>query len=173
MATARLRLVTGKIWLTPVDERILESLLSVAAAETEPDEVMPPVSAPAGWSQARREAFREFYRASYGGLTGPTGNQMYAIMSDAGVLGMIRMGRRDEPATVETGMWLGQSARGQGVAVTALRLLLTEAARVGARVVVAETTADNGPALGVLRRCGAVLQPVGDGAVHAEIRLGG
>ena len=49
--------------LTPVDEQTLEPLLSVAVADTVPDEVMPPVKAPAGWSQVRREAFRESRRA--------------------------------------------------------------------------------------------------------------
>jgi RimJ/RimL family protein N-acetyltransferase len=84
---------------------------------------------------------------------------------------MIRMARGDEPDTVETGMWLGQSARGQGVGVAALRALLAEAARVGARVVVAETTPSNAEALGVLRKCGAVLREM-DGVVRAEIRTG-
>jgi RimJ/RimL family protein N-acetyltransferase len=163
--------VTGNVRLAPVDEQNLEPLLSVAVAEAEPDEVMPAVEAPAGWSQARREAFREFHRASYGGLDGPTHTLMYAVVSDGDVVGMIRMARRDEPDTVETGMWLGQSARGQGIGVTALRLLLDEAARVGAKVVVAETTTTNTPALGVLRRCGAVFQDDGT-VVRAEIRLG-
>ncbi len=73
-----LRLVAGDVRLTPVDEQTLEPLLSVAIAETEPHEVMPPVTAPAGWSQVCREAFREFYRSSYGGLDGPTRTLMYA-----------------------------------------------------------------------------------------------
>lgn len=156
--------------LTPVDEQTLEPLLSVAVADTVPDEVMPPVKAPAGWSQVRREAFREFYRSSYGGLDGPTRTLMYAIICDGNVVGMIRMARRDEPDTVETGMWLGQSTRGQGIGAAALRLLLTEAARTGSRRVVAETTSHNTAALEVLRRCGALLRD--DGAkVRAEIPL--
>jgi len=163
--------VTGKVWLAPVDEQNLESLLSVAVAEAEPDEVMPPVSAPAGWSQARREAFREFHRASFGGLSGPTGNLMYAVVSDAGVLGVIRMARCANPDTVETGIWLGKSARGQGIAATALRLLFVEAAQLGVRRVVAETTADNAAALSVLRRVGAVLESDDDGTVRAGIQL--
>jgi hypothetical protein len=40
--------------LTPVDERLLTPLLSVAVEETKPDEVMPPVEAPPGWSQQGR-----------------------------------------------------------------------------------------------------------------------
>ena len=107
-----LRLVTGNVRLTPVDEQILEPLSSVVIAETEPDEVMPPVKAPGGWSQVRWEAFREFDRASYGGLRGPTSTLMYAIVCDGDFVGMIRMARRDEPDTMETGTWLGESACG-------------------------------------------------------------
>ncbi|MEV4755633.1 GNAT family N-acetyltransferase [Micromonospora sp. NPDC049559] len=162
--------MTGRVRLTPMDEQVLEPLLSVAVAEAEPGEVMPPVEAPAGWSQARRDAFREFYRASFAGLDGPTRTLMYAILADEDVVGMIRMSRRDEPGMVETGMWLGQSARGQGIGLAALRELLVEAERNGVSVVVAETTAANAAALGVLRKCGAVLHH-DDGAVHAEIRL--
>ncbi|MDW5325413.1 GNAT family protein [Plantactinospora sp. KLBMP9567] len=163
--------MTREVRLTPVDEQNLEPLLSVAVAETEPDEVMPPVEAPAGWSQARRDAFREFHRANFGGLDGPTGNLMYAIVQDGDVVGMARLGRHAEPGTLETGMWLGKSTRGQGIGLIALRLLLAEAVEAGARRVVAETRADNIPALNLLARCGAVLG--GDGtAIRAEIRLG-
>ncbi|MBO4206548.1 GNAT family N-acetyltransferase [Micromonospora echinofusca] len=160
--------MAGDVRLVPVDDKTLEPLLSIAAAEAEPDDVMPPVEAPAGWSHARREAFRDFHRAHYGGLEGPTRTLMYAIMLGGEVVGMIRLARRDEPGVMETGMWLGRSARGQGIAVAALREALTEAAGHGARVVVAETTAGNTPAIGVLTRCGAVLRRDGDD-VHAEI----
>ena len=163
--------MTGHVRLEPVDEGNLEALLSVAAAEADPAEVMPPVVAPPGWSEARREAFRAFHRQHYAGLDGPTHTIMYAILVGGDVLGMIRMARRAEPGTVETGMWLGRSARGLGLGATALRALLAEAERIGARRVVAETTVQNEPALSLLRRCGAELRTDGDGAVRAEIRL--
>jgi hypothetical protein len=118
------RLVTGDVRLTPVDEQTLEPLLSVAVVETEPDEVMPPVRAPAGWSQARREAFREFYRSSHGGLDGPT-----------------RTLNRRAATPIP---W----PRDRNVA----RAVSTAA-------------------LGMLRRCGAVLRDDGTG-VRAEIALG-
>lgn len=143
----------------------------MAVAEAEPGEVMPPVPGPPGWSQARREAFREFHRARFGGLDGPTGTAMYAINVGGDVVGMIRMSHTDEPRTMETGMWLGRSARGQGIAVAALRCLLAEAARVGARRVVANTTVANRAALGVLIRSGAVLHQEGE-AVRAELGVG-
>lgn len=162
--------MAGAVRLEPVDERNLEPLLSVAAAEAEPDDVMPPVDAPAGWSLARREAFRDFHRASFGGLDGPTRTQMYAILAAGEVVGMVRMTRCDEPGTVETGMWLGRSARGQGLGAVALRELLSAAAAAGMQTVVAETTPDNAGALSVLRKCGAKLHE--DGVkVRAEMCL--
>lgn len=163
--------MTGQVRLTPVDEQTLEPLLSVAAAETEPAEVMPPVPGPAGWSLARRDAFREFHRNHFGGLDGPTRTIMYAIAVGPDVVGMIRMSRTDDPNTVETGMWLGKSARGQGIGVAALRALLTEAARAGARSVVANTTTGNVAALRALTRCGAVIHRDGD-AARAELQVG-
>jgi RimJ/RimL family protein N-acetyltransferase len=163
--------VTREIRLTPVGEHVLEALLSVAVAEAEPHEVMPPVEAPAGWSQARREAFRAFHRRNYGGLDGPTRTAMYAVIHSGGdVVGAARLTRRDEAGTFETGLWLGQSARGQGIGLTTMALLLTEAARAGARAVVAETKPDNTAALRVLTRAGADLRLDGD-VVRAEFCL--
>ena len=155
------------VGLTPVDERLLTPLLSVAVAETKPDEVMPPVEAPPGWSQPRRDAFCEFYRSHYRGLNGPTRTLTYGILCNSDVVGMIRMARSDGPDTLETGMWLGRSARGRGIGVRALRLLLDEAARPGPAASWPKLAA-NAAAIKVLRRCSAVL--VFDGSqVHAEI----
>ncbi|MET7832936.1 Protein N-acetyltransferase, RimJ/RimL family [Micromonospora sediminicola] len=162
--------MTGAVRLEPVDERNLEPLLSVAAAEAEPEDVMPPVDAPAGWSLARRDAFREFHRASFGGLAGPTRTAMYAVVSGGEVVGMVRMARRDEPGVVETGMWLGRSARGRGLGAAALRELLHAAAAAGMHTVVADTTPDNAGALSVLRRCGAELREE-NGRIHARMCL--
>jgi RimJ/RimL family protein N-acetyltransferase len=162
--------MSGNVRLAPVDERNLESLLSVAVAEADPAEVMPPVAAPAGWSHTRREAFRSFHRQHFGGLAGPTGTVVYAIMIGRDVIGMVRLAQRDESGVMETGIWLGRSAREQGIGSAALRALLDEAAALGAKRVVAETTADNGPAIGLLRRCGAELRYYED-EVRAEILL--
>ncbi|MFV2099594.1 GNAT family N-acetyltransferase [Micromonospora sp. LOL_024] len=162
--------MTGVVRLEPVDEQNLEPLLSVAVAEAEPAEVMPPVAAPAGWSHARREAFREYHRASFGGLDAATRTAMYAIVVGGEVVGMIRMSRRDEPDVVEMGLWLGQSARGQGIGPAALRELLNLAAAAGVRTVVADTAAEHRGARSVLARCGAKLRDDGD-RVYAEISL--
>ncbi|GIJ32233.1 GNAT family N-acetyltransferase [Micromonospora sediminimaris] len=162
--------MTGAVRLEPVDERNLEPLLSVAVAEAEPADVMPPVEAPAGWSNARREAFREFHRASFGGLDATARSAMYAIVAGGEVVGMIRMSRRDEPGVAEVGMWLGRSARGQGIGAAALRELLHLAAAAGLRTVVADTTPENRGALSVLGKCGAKLREADD-RVYAEISL--
>ncbi|MFI0792708.1 GNAT family N-acetyltransferase [Micromonospora rubida] len=162
--------MAGVVRLEPVDERNLEPLLSVAVAEAEPDDVMPPVDAPAGWSHARREAFRDYYRTGFAGFDGPTRTRMYAVLVGGEVLGMIRMTRCPAPGTVETGLWLGRSARGQGVGAAALRELLNLAAAAGMRTVVAKTTRRNAGALSVLGRCGAALVEDGD-TVCAEISL--
>jgi RimJ/RimL family protein N-acetyltransferase len=163
--------VIGNVRLTRVDEQTVHLMLSVAVAETEPEEVMPPVTAPAGgWCKARQEAFREFYRSSFDGLDGPIRTLMYAIICDGAVVGMIRMARRDEPDTAETGMWLGRSHRGIGIGRAALQLLLAEAVEAGAGRVVAETTSQNTAAIAVLRHCGAVLRDDGT-RVCAEISL--
>jgi RimJ/RimL family protein N-acetyltransferase len=164
--------VTGNVRLRRVDEQTLHLMLSIAVAETEPDEVMPPVAAPAGgWCAARREAFREFYRSSFDGLDGPIRTLMYAVICHGAVVGMTRMARRDEPDTVETGMWLGRSYRGRGIGRAALQLLLGEAVEAGTGRVVAETTSKNTAAVAVLRHCGAVLRDDGT-RVCAEISLG-
>ncbi|MBQ1014483.1 GNAT family N-acetyltransferase, partial [Micromonospora sp. M51] len=111
-----------------------------------------------------------FHRASFGGRDGPPRSQMYAILVGGEVMGMVRMTRCDEPGTVETGMWLGRSARGQGIGAAALRELLNAAARAGMRVVVAETTPDNIGAVAVLEKCGAKLHE-DDGKIRAQICL--
>ncbi|WP_432901033.1 N-acetyltransferase family protein [Micromonospora matsumotoense] len=162
--------MTGAVRLEPVDEANLESLLSVAAAEAEPSDVMPPVDAPAGWSHARREAFREFHRASFGGLDGPTRTLMFVVLVGGEVVGMVRMARCAAPGVAETGMWLGRSARGRGLGAAALRELLNTAAAAGMHSVVADTTPDNVGAITVLRKCGAKLREEGE-KVYAELSL--
>jgi RimJ/RimL family protein N-acetyltransferase len=162
--------VAGAVRLELVDEGNLEPLLSVAAAEAEPEDVMPPVEAPAGWSLARRDAFRAFHRASFDGLDGPTRTRMYAIVAAGEVVGVVRMTRCDEPGTVETGMWLGRSARGQGLGAAALRELLHAAAAAGMHTVVAETAPGNRGAMSLLKKCGAELRD-DDGTVRAKVCL--
>jgi RimJ/RimL family protein N-acetyltransferase len=150
--------------LVPIDgEAMLQRLLAVAVADAEPDEVMPPVPGPPGWTPARRDAFRDFHRGRYDGLTGIARTAMFAIATTEGdVIGMIRLTRLeadDEAGIAETGIWLGRSARGRGIGTAALRALLCLAGPAGVHTVVAGTTSANTAALRVLDRCGADLTP--------------
>jgi len=159
--------------LQPLDDAVLERLLQVAVGQAEPEEVMPPVAGPPGWTAAREVAFRQFHRRRYGGLDGPDGTAMFAIVADGAVVGMIRMSRCGSLEIMETGLWLGRSARGRGIGTAALRAVLAEAAAAGAHTVVADTTTGNEPALRMLRGCGAQLTPHEEGSerVDAVLRL--
>jgi RimJ/RimL family protein N-acetyltransferase len=149
--------VTSSVRLTAIDnEEIVDALLTVAVAEAEPTDVMPPVAGPPGWTAERREAFRAFHRTFYEGLVGPNRTIMFGVVVADQLVGMIRLRRRDVES-VETGMWLGRSARGRGIGTAALRAVVAEATAVGARTMVAETTSANHAALAALRRCGAML----------------
>lgn len=164
------RVMTPDVVLSRLRESTVEALLAVAVADADPDEVMPPIDAPPGWSPPRVAAFRRFYRSHLAGLSGTRHTQMYLISLRDNVVGMIRMARGTEADTMETGMWLARSARGDGTGAAALRLLLSEVARAGGRRVVAETTADNHAAIGVLRRCGATISH-DSAAVRATIAV--
>jgi len=163
--------VRHDVRLTPMSDDLLEPLLSAAVAEAEPGEVMPPVPGPAGWTAARRDAFRTFYRSHFGGgQFGPAGTIVYAITIGGDVVGGIRLSRLDTPSVVETGIWLGRSARGRGAGSAALRAVLDEAVRLGAHLVIARTTPANRSAINLLRRCGAIIG-VEQGQVHARFWL--
>lgn len=156
MAQRRVRdtLLGVIVRLTPLDEALTEDLLTVAVAYAEPDDVMPPVEGPPGWTDARRTAFRAFHRSH---ADGAKGTLMYAIQLRGETVGMIRLRRLEEPGTAETGMWLGRHMRSQGIGVDALRILLDIAAEAGIQKVRADTTPDNTAAIRALTRCGATL----------------
>ena len=159
------------ICLEPVDDDLLERLLAVAVSEATPEQVMPQVEGPPGWTKTRCDAFRAFYRARRNGLDEEVGETLFAVSQDGRVIGSARWGIVDAE-TLEAGTWLGSSARGRGVGAVVLRLLMAKALARGARRLVAKTTADNAGALSILRKCGAALQPASDGVnVSAEILL--
>jgi RimJ/RimL family protein N-acetyltransferase len=147
----------GRVAVQRVDEEDLEALLAVAVEDAAPEEVMPPVDGPPGWTAARRETFRNWHRARRPGLVGPLRESTFVITHDGTVVGSARLALRGIPDVLETGMWLGRSHRGRGIGTAALGILLCEAAGAGARAVVADTTAHNAAALGALRRNGATL----------------
>ncbi|MGW1892710.1 GNAT family N-acetyltransferase [Streptomyces sp. NPDC002004] len=147
----------GAVELRPVDEELLRGLLAVAVADAEPGEVMPPVPGPPGWTAARRDAFLAWHRERTAGLNGPRHEATYAVLADGVVVGSARLAQRGGPAVLETGIWLGRSARGRGIGTAAVRALVDEAARCGALAVVADTTDTNRAAVSALRRNGAAL----------------
>ncbi|MFF8287282.1 GNAT family N-acetyltransferase [Streptomyces albus] len=151
--------MTGPVRLEQLDEERLGQLLAVAVADAVPEDVMPPVTGPPGWTAARQEAFLAWHRARRPGLSGPLREATFAITRQQDVVGSARLAVRDGQDTLETGMWLARSHRGHGTGTAALRMVLVEAARSGARVVVAHTRAHNTAALAVLRRNGATLTP--------------
>ncbi|MCC3654221.1 GNAT family N-acetyltransferase [Streptomyces sp. S07_1.15] len=160
----------GRVALRRMDEASLEGLLAVAVDDAAPEEVMPPVAGPPGWTPERQEAFRAWHRARRAGLAGPLRESTYAIIHDGETVGAARLAARGSGEALETGMWLARSQRGRGIGTAVLRALLDEAARAGARVVVADTTAQNAAALAALRRNGATLTSSEDTAdVHAEL----
>ena len=154
--------------LVPIDEDVLDTLLAVAVEDAEPIDVMPPVPGPPGWTDAARAAFATHHRSRRPGLSGPHAEVTWAIRADGVVVGAARL-QRVGPGQLEMGVWLGRSFRGRGIGTALVPLLLDEARRLGAAVVVAETTTDNVGALATLRRNGALLTERPGGHVHAEL----
>jgi RimJ/RimL family protein N-acetyltransferase len=153
------------VMLQPVDEDLLPRLLDVAVAEAEPDEVMPPVPGPPGWTDERRAAFGDYHRSN--------DETTYTVMVDGAIVGAARLAPAEAPGAVEVGIWLGRSVRGKGYSTEALRLLIDEARARGTSALIAETTASNLPAVGALRTHGAKLwEDPETGAVHATLRVG-
>ncbi|MCW2948002.1 MAG: family N-acetyltransferase [Actinoallomurus sp.] len=153
------------VTLQPVDEDLLLRLLDVAVAEADPDEVMPPVPGPPGWTDERRAAFRDYLRSA--------DDTTFAVIIDGEVVGAARIAPAEAPGAVETGIWLRRSARGKGHGTEALHLLVAEARARGTTAMIAETTASNVPAVGALRTLGAKLwEDPETGAVHATLRVG-
>ncbi|PRY35829.1 GNAT family N-acetyltransferase [Umezawaea tangerina] len=145
------------VHLTPLDADGIERLLAVAVAEATEWDVMPPVDGPPGWSPTRQDAFRRFYRQHH--------EVMYEVVADDRTVGMIRLTPSGHDGVVETGMWLGRSARGQGIGSGALRAVLRRAVESKWKTVVADTTPENAPAIAALVGCGAVVSQVGDRVV--------
>lgn len=161
------------VQLRSIDEEVLQRLLLVAMEDADLGEVMPPVAGPAGWTPRRREAFRAFHRTRRDGLAGRQREATFAVVYGEQIVGSARLASRPaEHGVLETGIWLARGARGRGIGTALLGVLLEEAARAGASRVVAETTAANRAALGVLRRCGATLSsPNAQGSIRAELPL--
>lgn len=156
-----------RVELVPVDEDVLEALIAVAIAETDPDEVTPPLEP--GWGPARVAWLREFHRRCR--PEGEEGDQLTAaVCVDGRVCGAVRW-HRVSAEDLECGIWLAGSARGRGLSGAVLDLMIEHAATTEARRLIARTTAGNGPALAVLRRAGAAIESGPGLSVSAVIEL--
>ncbi|WP_375481133.1 GNAT family N-acetyltransferase [uncultured Jatrophihabitans sp.] len=161
--------------LVAVDEDVLLRLLATAVGDADPAEVMAPVAGAPGWTPARREAFLGYHRARGASMPRlPIGEVTYAVEVGADVVGALRLiAAPPNPLELEVGLWLGRSYRGHGVGSGALAAAVTRAAELGARSVVARTTAPNTAALAALRRHGFRLAGQDTEQVTARLMLGG
>ena len=157
--------------LTPLDEDTLACLASSAVLDADPEDVMPFVSGPPGWTPDRIAAFLAFHRSRRGGLRGPHAEEGWAVVAGGSPSGIVRL-RVVSPGRFEVGLWLARSVRGVGVGAAALHAAAGRAIALGAGRLVAETTCDNIAALAALRRLGARLEePASDKRVRAELAL--
>jgi RimJ/RimL family protein N-acetyltransferase len=153
------------VTLQPVDEDVLRRLLDVAVADADPEEVMPPVPGPSGWTAERRAAFLDHHTSARG--------TTYAVLAEGRLAGAARLAPAEAPGAAEACVWLGRSTRGKGFGIEVLHLLIEEARTNGLTALVAETNAANRPAVGTLRALGAKLwEDPESGAVHATLRVG-
>ena len=158
---------TTQVELLPLDEDSLKDLLAAAVADSDPLEVMPPVDGPAGWNEARRQAFLEFHWARSLRTENPV-ETTYVIVANNQVVGAARLEPKEDG--LEAGVWIGISHRGQGIGQQVGALLLREAKTAGAGTFLASTTTDNLAAQALLKRAGAALD-VKAGDVEASLDL--
>jgi RimJ/RimL family protein N-acetyltransferase len=153
------------VTLRPIDEELLPRTLDVAVTGADPEEVMPEVPGPPGWTPERRAAYLDFHHAHPG--------TCYAIQTGGDLIGVARITPAEAPGAAEIGIWLARTARGHGHGVEALHLLIEEARAQGVNALIAETHTANAAAMGALRTVGAKLWEDPDsGAVHATLRVG-
>lgn len=164
-----------RVFLADVTEDVLDELLALALNDTDADEITPPLGTAEGWNTERISWFREHHRAAEAGLDGPAARKTWALYSHGALAGSVRLRRTGPGSTaLETGIWLARSLRGQGIGREALRQVKAQAARSGATVLEAETTAGNAGALALLRSAGAEIMmgaDDGDATVPARARI--
>lgn len=149
--------VSNTVTLVDVDETVLADMVDAAVRDAAPDEVTPPVDGGDGWTAARLDWLCELHRSRRAGLAGPAGEATWAVCHDGRVVGAVRLTRTRDAGVLETGIWLTRSARGHGVAVSAIRAVVAKAVEHGAKAVYAETTLGNVRAQGALRQVGFAL----------------
>jgi RimJ/RimL family protein N-acetyltransferase len=115
------------VMLRRLDEALLPLLLQTAVADADPDEVMPPVPGPAGWTVASQEAFVAFHRSRWASGDEAVPETTYAVLVSGRVAGAARLAARESENDLEVGLWLGRSYRGRGVGFAVLGHVVTEA----------------------------------------------
>jgi RimJ/RimL family protein N-acetyltransferase len=162
--------------LVGVDDTLLEQLVHVATTEAAADEVTPPLTAGSRWTPRRIAWLREFHVDRRGGLSAlsaPAGEATWAVMVGGGTVGSVRLKGTDRDGVLETGIWLGRSARGRGIGRAAMTAVLAEASGAAASEVRAHTTLDKPRAVALLRHLGFELAALPDGvAIEARVVLG-
>ncbi|WP_106253751.1 GNAT family N-acetyltransferase [Allonocardiopsis opalescens] len=156
-----------EVLLRPLDEPRLAELLDAAVAGAEPDEVMPPVPGPPGWTAERRRAFLDFHRSRSIGTEQPV-EETFVIYADGRAAGAARL--EGTWAGVEAGLWVTRGQRGRGVGGAAVRRLRELAAERGHQRLIAATTPGNTAARRLLAAAGAHLVAT-DTSVQAVIEL--
>ncbi|WP_432093258.1 GNAT family N-acetyltransferase [Streptomyces sp. bgisy100] len=157
------------VTLRLLDHALLEELLRTAVADADPGEVMPPLPGPPGWTAERRQAFERFHRSR--SLAADPVETTFAVLVDRTVVGAARLRPvADTPATVEAGLWIGRSHRGQGVGGAVLDLLVHRARADGSSALIVHTTPDNTAVHRLVTRIGIEPRRQGD-AVTAHVDL--
>lgn len=119
--------------LLPLGDEVLDELLTLAVASAAPEEVMPALAGPPGWTLPRREAFLAFHRAR---ADAGDGERILAVAAEGRVVGAGRLAPLEEPGAWAVGVWLGRSARGRDIEAAALAELARIARDGGATTVV-------------------------------------
>lgn len=147
--------------LVPVDEDVLEELLTLAVAEAQPGEVMPPTSGESAmesrttWTEPRKGAFREYHRRCRVNRQAPVPEVTWAIKARGRIVGAARLALvDDDPKSREVGLWLGERYRGQGISGEVAYWAIAAAQTMDAERLVARTTARNPMARRSLERIG-------------------
>jgi RimJ/RimL family protein N-acetyltransferase len=157
--------------LGDLDDDALSRLVLHAVPDTDVGEVMPSESDAATWTPQRLREFISFHHGRRGGLDGPVGEVSFVVLVDGVASGIVRL-QRVGADSLEVGMWLTRSARGGGIGGRVLADAAQKAAELGARKLVANTTAPNRAALAALIRMGAEIHAAApNGTVSAELDL--
>jgi RimJ/RimL family protein N-acetyltransferase len=155
--------------LVSVDDPVLDRLIGAAVADADPDDVTPPLGT--GWTAARTAWLESFHRSRRDRIDGLGFEATWAVVVGGEVVGSVRLEQMETPETLEMGIWLTRRARRRGIGLASMTELLRVAGQNGARVVRAETTINNTPALALLRRLGFDLAPATEERVEAELVL--